>query len=330
MLTIHIADGAAPVSYAGGALPADAIWLDLMCPDEAERRIVEARTGLPLPPRVAIEGIGQSGRNRAGDDALHLHMALFADRNDHAPAPLGLLLMPDLLVSLRYAESRVIADAENTLREDGPLTGVGALLALVQTLVEHTAARMQTVADEMVYLSDWLFVRSRLRTPLLRALMIEVGRLEGRLTRIRASLLGVSRMLVFVRDREIAWLDDAARLQLRIMSSDVGALDEFDQQLTDKLQFLLNAILGFISTVQNDVMKLLTVVSVATIPALILVGVWGMNFKYMPELAKPWGYPMALTSILLSTLVPLLLFGLRGWLTSPWTGPLPHLHAKKH
>lgn len=335
MLTIHTADGrtadgAGPVTWTGGALPPSAIWLDLMCPDEAERQVVEARTGMPLPPRAEIEGIGLSGRNRAGDDALHLHMALFADRDDQAPAPLGLRLMPDLLISLRYAESRVLTDAAKTLREDGPPTGAGALLALVQTLVEHTAARMQAVAEEMVHLSDRLFVRTRLRTQLLRALMIEVGCLEGRLTRIRASLLGVNRMLVFVREREVAWLDDAARQQLRILSSDVGALDEFDQQLTDKLQFLLDAILGFISTVQNDVMKLLTVVSVATIPPIILVGVWGMNFKHMPELDKPWGYPMALTAILISTLVPLLLFGLRGWLASPWTGPLPRHHTKRH
>lgn len=327
MLKIHT--GVRCVTYAGGALPPDAVWLDLMSPDEAERQIVEKRTGLALPSRSQLAGIGLSGRNRAGDAVMHLHMALFADHENHEPAPLGLLLMPDLLVSLRYAESRVIDDAVRTLREDGAPTGVGALLALVQTLVEHTATRMQDVASEMVHLSDRLFVRTRLRTQLLRGLMIEVGRLEGRLTRIRVSLLGVDRLLVFVGERDVAWIDDKARQQLRIVSSDVNALDDFDEQLTDKLQFLLDAILGFINTVQNDVMKLLTVVSVATIPPLLLAGVWGMNFKHMPELEKSWGYPMALAAMVLSTLLPVLVFWLRGWLASTWTGPLPKPRPKR-
>jgi magnesium transporter len=322
VLTIHTAGDAAPVCYGGGEIPPDAVWLDLLAPDETERRLVEAHTGLRLPSRAEIEGIALSGRNRGDEEVLRLHMTLFAEDGDRPP-PLGLLLTPALMVSLRYAQSQAVTAAAEALREERPPTGTDALIALVETLVEHTASRMQDIAAEMAHLSSRLFVRTRLRTQLLRELMIEVGRLEGRLTRIRASLLGLNRMLVFLCDREVPWLDAGARTQLRILSSDVSALDEFDQQLTDKMQFQLDAILGFINTDQNDVMKVLTVVSAASIPPVILVGVWGMNFKHMPELERPWGYPMAIGAVVLSALVPMLVFGLRGWLSGSGAGERP-------
>ena len=61
-------------------------------------------------------------------------------------------------------------------------------------------------------------------------------------------------------------------------------------------------------------MKVLTVTSVATIPPVILAGIWGMNFKDMPELTWPHGYAIALAAILISIVLPVLFFKWRGWL----------------
>ena len=61
-------------------------------------------------------------------------------------------------------------------------------------------------------------------------------------------------------------------------------------------------------------MKVLTVVSVAGIPPVLIAGIYGMNFKIMPELDWAWGYPYSLALIALSTLDPADLFRWRGWL----------------
>jgi magnesium transporter len=79
------------------------------------------------------------------------------------------------------------------------------------------------------------------------------------------------------------------------------------------VQFLLDAVLGFISIEQNDLFKVLTIVSVVGIPPTIVVGIYGMNFKFMPELNWSWGYPLALLIIALSALIPLAWFKWRGW-----------------
>src|ERR1700686_3488992 len=75
---------------------------------------------------------------------------------------------------------------------------------------------------------------------------------------------------------------------------DIASLNDFDTHLNDKLQFLLDATLGFVNIAQNNVMKVLTVVSVAGVPPVLIAGIYGMNFKIMPELGWTLGYPYSL------------------------------------
>jgi len=91
-------------------------------------------------------------------------------------------------------------------------------------------------------------------------------------------------------------------------------LNDYEGQLSDKVQFLLDAVLGFISIEQNDLFRVLTVVSVVGIPPTLVAGIYGMNFRFMPELARSWGYPFALAVIVLSAVLPLAWFKWRGWL----------------
>ena len=77
---------------------------------------------------------------------------------------------------------------------------------------------------------------------------------------------------------------------------------------------MLDAILGFITIEQNDIFKVLTIVSVVGIPPTVVAGIYGMNFKLMPELSWEWGYPFGLGMIVLSALIPFLWFKWRGWI----------------
>ena len=79
------------------------------------------------------------------------------------------------------------------------------------------------------------------------------------------------------------------------------------------MQFLLDAVLGFINVAQNDLFKILTIVSVVGIPPVLVAGIYGMNFKFMPELNWTWGYPFGLAMIALSAIIPLIWFKRRGW-----------------
>jgi magnesium transporter len=174
---------------------------------------------------------------------------------------------------------------------------------------------MEDTAAEVGHLSTRLFGEHRRKKDgALRTILGEVGRAEARLTRARLASTGLLRIVMFAHDNPPEWIAKAELPRLRSAQKDLEMLGELDTQLTDKLQFLLDAALGFISIDQNDVMKVFTVASVAAIPPVILAGIWGMNFQHMPELSLAHGYPLALGVIALSIIVPLLWFRRRGWI----------------
>ena len=97
-------------------------------------------------------------------------------------------------------------------------------------------------------------------------------------------------------------------------SAHTAQLTDYDGHLTGKVQFLLEAILGFIGIEQNNIIRVLTVVSVVGVPPTFFASMWGMNYKSMPELDWSYGYPMALGVIILSAVLPIVWFRVRGWL----------------
>ena len=92
------------------------------------------------------------------------------------------------------------------------------------------------------------------------------------------------------------------------------SIEEHATFLANKVQFLLDATLGLVTIEQNDIIKLFSVVAVVFMPPTLVASIYGMNFKYMPELEWPLGYPMALALMVLAAVTPYLYFRWRQWL----------------
>jgi magnesium transporter len=94
---------------------------------------------------------------------------------------------------------------------------------------------------------------------------------------------------------------------------DIASLNDYDAHLVNKVQLMLDATLGLINIEQNNIIKVLTVVSVVGVPPTLVASMYGMNFHNMPELDWAWGYPYGLTLIALSAILPVAWFKWRGW-----------------
>jgi magnesium transporter len=88
----------------------------------------------------------------------------------------------------------------------------------------------------------------------------------------------------------------------------------YADELVDDVNNLLSIQLALASHRTNEVVRILTVFSVFILPLTFIVGVYGMNFEYMPELRERWGYPAVLVGMGIVTLVIYLWFRSRGWL----------------
>jgi len=150
----------------------------------------------------------------------------------------------------------------------------------------------------------------------LTALLTRIGRLQTLVTKIRYSAVSTIRMLSFMsganRFNESSQCD--MHHHLTSLSTDATSLSEHASFLSDNLTFLLDASLGLISIEQNAAMKLFSWAALVFLPPTLIAGIYGMNFKHMPELSWLHGYPFALTLIFLSAVVPILYLKRRGWI----------------
>ena len=98
------------------------------------------------------------------------------------------------------------------------------------------------------------------------------------------------------------------------MQRDVVSLTDHASYLGNKITFLLDAMLGVVNIQQNAIIKIFSVAAVVFMPPTLIASIYGMNFKHMPELDWPVGYPIAIVMMILAAILPYLYFKWRKWL----------------
>ncbi|HEX3429606.1 MAG TPA: magnesium transporter CorA family protein [Rhizomicrobium sp.] len=308
-------------AYPGGSSPP--VWIDLLDPTEEERATASTGCGVEVPSRSALEEIEASSRLRARGDVLTLSMPIASKSpsGESAPTPLGFVLTPKLLVTVRYAELHAIKPALEHLGHEAKPASVDIFALLVEAMVDYAADLLEQKSAGLNDTSRRVFQRNPQDTRrsivrsnrALKEMLREIGESGNRLSHIRDSILGLQRIAPFVAESGKAWIGAPVQARLKTVSQDLQSLADFEVHLTDKVQFLLDAVLGFINTEQNDIFKVLTIVSVVGIPPTLIASVYGMNFDTIHEYHWRYGYAWGLFLIVFSAVLPTAWFKWRGW-----------------
>ena len=120
--------------------------------------------------------------------------------------------------------------------------------------------------------------------------------------RIRRNVMDTRRAVSFMMRSKM--LNAEQFEQARQILRDIDSLDSHTAFLFDKINFLMDATVGFININQNKTIKIFSVASVALLPPTLIASIYGMNFKFMPELDWALGYPYALALMVASALRP--------------------------
>jgi magnesium transporter len=307
----------------GQSLSKGIIWIDLQSPTKEEVEFVERLATVRIPSREALEEIEQSSRLILEHDLLYLSTpAVSHDLGGETHlTPVGFIVGPHLLVTVRFSDLPTFDEMAQKIAADNSLqSGMNVFASLLEALVDRGADVLEKLGSAVDQLSKAVFKGGLAKrgparsTRQLRTALGQVGSLADRLAQARDVLLGVGRIASFAADVRRDWIGAECSARLTAVCKDVASLSDYESRLSDKIQLVLDAVLGFISIEQNDLFKILTIVSVVGIPPTLLAGVWGMNFHNMPELNWEWGYPMAWLVIIASGLLPLGWFKYRGWL----------------
>ena len=305
-------------------IPDTATWVDLEEPTAEEEALVERCIRLDVPTESEMSEIEPSSRLYERDGALYMTVSVLYGVQDGQPrtAPISFVLTDNRLVTVRYATPKPVrAFAEHARREPELVKDARtALIRLLDAIVDRLADEIEGVSATMEELSQQIFARSqqerRIPVQKLTALLTRIGRQQTLLTKIRVSAVSTLRMLSFFGASNLVHEEQQLELRHHVASltTDVTALSEHASYLIDSLQFLLDASLGLISIEQNAAMKLFSWAAVVFLPPTLIAGIFGMNFRYFPELSFRHGFAVSVVLMIASAVGPYLYFKRRGWI----------------
>jgi len=323
LLTFHTRSGrASPVPLDAGALPGEINWIDAFAPSRAEVDFLQRTLGIEVPGLEQLSEIETSSRLYRTGDNLFLTVPIASRHEDGVSlsTPLGFVVTREVLLTIHFGPVRVCDSLPKAGGERPLAGGVGALIVLVEALIDHIADDLESVTAHLDSHSQMIFLPSIARGGRpgkndrnRRQVLAAIGQIRGFTSRISETLLVLTRMARYVAAQEVDQLGAEGIARLDMIAHDAASLSDHENRLSEKIQFLLDATLGLIGVDQNDIFKILTMVSVVGIPPTLLASMYGMNFKTMPEYDWAYGYQYGLTVIFLSGLIPLLWFKWRGW-----------------
>lgn len=329
MLTFYgsEAKGAIPGDMRSGQIPPQANWIDAVNPTAEETAFLARALGIRIPTRADLEEIESSSRLATDGEAIL--MSLPATLRDEEvlsrTTPIGFVVTRDRVLTLRFALLPSFEGLTRRLSEQGAIApgGLGATITILEIIIDHVADALELLGSDLDSVSRGAFARdmiaartqkARQTNESLKMMLQTVGRSGELGSKMSETLLGLSRMVPYLASHAASYMTPDYKSRLDTLGQDAKSLHDYEEHLSNKAQFLLDTLLGLTNIEQNNVFRLLTVVSVIGIPPTFFASMWGMNFKSMPELDWPHGYAMGLSVMAISAILPALWFKAKGWL----------------
>ncbi|MGE5157348.1 MAG: magnesium transporter CorA family protein [Gemmatimonas sp.] len=304
------------------ALPENAVWIDLVNPTAAEDKAVERLAGIAVPTREDMQEIEISSRLYIEAGARYMTATLMCQSESDMPRTTAVtfILAGHRLVTVRYDTPRPFPVVENKLaRACSPtITGEQVLMELLDAVIDRCADILERVGADVDQVSHEIFEPDSQRhghAKQYSQILIAIGRKGDLTSKVRESLVSIGRLVTFLSAviEGVKWTKDM-REQLKTMQRDVASLTDHASYLSNKITFVLDAMLGVVNLEQNNIIKLFSVMAVVLMPPTLIASIYGMNFSDMPELHWAHGYPIALIAMIIAAVVPYYVFKLKKWL----------------
>jgi len=292
-----------PQDLTGG----EPIWIDLVSPTFEDRIWLGNIYGIEFPDPDKLSYLQSSARCYVTESGeIHLHSDFLLDKDDVSRnVAVAFILFQDILFSVR--------------KEELPVFRLQRLRALSQPhyvsdyrdmLLDLYAANIEYSADalEHVYLAlevvGNLVLSKQMSDEEATKILIDIANEEDLNGRIRRNVMDTRRAVSFLMRSKL--LDKDHQEHAQQILRDIDSLDGHTAFLFDKINFLMDASVGFININQNKVVKRLTIASVIFLPLNVLAGIGGMSEFSMMTQGMPW--PISYTLLTIGLVIV-------GWLT---------------
>ena len=294
---------------------ANPIWIDVVDPEEEELIWIKEAFGVLLPELDDLGDLEASARYFEADDG-HLHIRtdfLLDEEETSRNVRVAFVLTKQVLFSIHDEDLPVfrLVRLRARLRPGSVSNAKDVLLDLYSTDAEYSADALEEVYENLEQAGKRV-LSDDINDADAAEVLETIAKEEDTNGRIRRNVMDTRRALSFLMRSKL--LSDEQQEEARQILRDIDSLENHTAFLFDKINFLMDATVGFINLNQSKIIKIFSVVSVALMPPTLLASIWGMNYKHMPELDATWGYPMAIIAMIVSAIIPLGYFYHKGWM----------------
>ena len=303
--------------------PDNLVFLDLLNPSREEELNAEKWLEYLLPTREEMQEIEESSRLYTENNVLYMTawVPVGLDTQEPENTAISFVLGQECLTTVRYADPLPFRNLADQARRqcNAPVSSDAVFLLLVELMVARIADALQGIESDLKRVCRDVFALNPHKADMgSEELLADVVKLLGRrsalVANLRESLVSLNRMLQFFLNNAATWMRPELAASFRSVVRDIRSLDDYTNQQTQEMTFLLESTLGLINIQQNQIIKIFTVASVLFMPPTLIASIYGMNFEHMPELRWLAGYPMVIIFMVLSALGPIWYFKRKGLL----------------
>lgn len=299
-------------------LPQNILWMDLLHPTNDEMNYISKRYNLDIPTQEEREEIELSSRYWEDNSSItinaHFLMRVTGEENELMliNETITFMTTQNILFTIRFNDFKIFEEMQNRILaspknfEDG----YDVLDKMFEVRVEKDADILEWIDKEARKLRINVLEEKNEYT--YDKLLKGISSLQELNMRVRDSLFDKRRaMTSLIKSDKI---DSDIKRNLTIVLKDLNSLVEFNVAQLNVLDNIQTILASQINIEQNKVIKLFTVATMAMMPPTLIGTIYGMNFEVMPELKWQWGYPVVILVMIISTILPVVVFKKKGWL----------------
>ncbi|MFH1155602.1 MAG: CorA family divalent cation transporter [Pseudomonadota bacterium] len=289
-----------------------AVWIDMVNPSKEELHIVERFSAFPLPNIKETQEIEASSHYEIYNHGFQIN-CLFLHQQDgrFVTTNAAFLCSETCLISMCAKDLSSIRLLQQQYEKNvGPgITPLSIIIGLIETKIEKLADLSEEAYLAIERIGRQIFGRDSTE---LEKTIDDLSRQDDLIGKMRLCLMDGQRDLNFLIRRIQLLPDNLSDINNTL--EDIKTLLSHNAYISERIDFLLNAALGFINIEQNKIIKIFSIAAVVFMPPTVVASIFGMNFHFMPELSMPWGYPLSLILMVVSGISPYIYFKRKGWL----------------
>ncbi len=289
------------------------LWIDLQNPSRDEINEIEDFYKISFPTRQQQEEIETSSRYLDDDNSTKINstfLNIIPQSGKLEEHEMSFIITDKTLFTLRYFDSRVLLETVKKIKHTpSSFTNPSKIfITIMEARIDFDADLIELVSKYIADISRKINYKQNLD----EKIILRINECQELTMTLREALFDKQRVISsFLRNEDFVAEHEN---RLRVIIKDINSLIEHANFNFTRLEYLQNSFLGLINIEQNKVIKIFTVVSLVFMPPTLIASIYGMNFKFMPELSSTLGYPITIGLMLLSSAIPLLFFRKKKWL----------------